>query len=139
VVRTLRKPVPLAELLDTVSELLRGAAAAAPARAAGPPIDPVLQHFGGDRGLYESFRGGCLERFADDLAQGNAAVASGDAAALRRVAHGLKAVLELLGQNDLASQARTLEDAAAAWEPGRPQPEGWLRLSRGMAELRRRA
>lgn len=139
VVRTLRKPVPLAELLDTVSELLRGAAAAAPARAAGPSIDPVLQHFGGDRGLYESFRAGCLERFADDLAQGNAAVASGDAAALRRVAHGLKAVLELLGQTDLASQARTLEDAAAAWERGRPLPDGWLRLSRGVAELRRRA
>lgn len=141
VVRTLRKPVPLAELLDTVSALLRGAAprAAASGGPAVPAIDPVLQHFGGDRGLYESFRAGCLERFADDLAQGNVAMASGNAAALRRVAHGLKAVLELLGEADLAGQARTLEHAAAAWTPGRPLPEGWLRLSRGLAELRRRA
>ena len=138
VVRILRKPVPLTELLDTVSELLRGsAAAAAPAQPQADGVDPVQQHFGGDRGLYESFRAGCLQRFADDLAQGNMAVASGDAALLRRVAHGLKAVLELLGQPELAAQARTLEEAVAAWQPGRPLPEGWLRLSRGVAELRR--
>ncbi|RZI92397.1 MAG: response regulator transcription factor, partial [Rubrivivax sp.] len=99
VLRILRKPVPLAELLGTVSELLGGRTASAPpAVPAAAGVDPVQQHFGGDRGLYESFRAGCLERFADDLAQGNAAVASGDAPALRRVAHGLKAVLELLGQ-----------------------------------------
>jgi len=141
VLRTLRKPVPLAELLDTVGELLRAgtAIAARPAARPAPGVDPVLQHFGGDQGLFESFRAGCLERFADDLAQGNAAVACGDAAALRRVAHGLKAVLELLGQPELAGQARVLEEAAAAWAPGRPLPEGWLGLSRGLAELRRRA
>lgn len=142
VVRTLRKPVPLAELLDTVSELLRGGTGggvATPVEAGVPGVDPVRQHFGGDHGLYESFRAGCLARFADDLAQGNTAVTSGDAAALRRVAHGLKAVLELLGQPDLAGQARALEEAAAAWVPGRPLPEGWLRLSRGLAELRRGA
>lgn len=141
VLRTLRKPVPLAELLDTVGEMLRAgtATAARPAARPAPGVDPVLQHFGGDQGLFESFRAGCLERFADDLAQGNAAVASGDAAALRRVAHGLKAVLELLGQPELAGQARALEEAAAAWAPGRPLPEGWLGLSRGLAELRRRA
>ncbi|MGM9483087.1 response regulator [Roseateles sp. NT4] len=137
VVRALRKPVPLAELLDTVSQLLRGGAAVALPRAAG--VDPVLQHFGGDRGLYESFRAGCLERFSDDLAQGNAAVASGDAPSLRRVAHGLKAVLELLGHLELAAQARALEEAAAAWTPGSVLPEGWLPLSRGLAELRRGA
>lgn len=138
VVRTLRKPVPLADLLDTVGELLRGSPARASVAAPDSHADPVLQHFGGDRGLYESFRVGCLQRFADDLAQGNMAIASGDATSLRRVAHGLKAVLELLGQVDLSAQARRLEDALAAWEPGRPLPDGWLRLSRGVAELRRR-
>ena len=140
VARTLSKPVPLGELLGTVSELLRGvAAAAAPAVEVAAGTDPVRQHFGGDSALFESFRAGCLDRFADDLAQGNAAVARGDAAALRRVAHGLKAVLELLGQPALAGQARALEDAAASWTAGMPVPEGWLPLSRGVAELRRRA
>jgi len=138
VARVLRKPVPLAALLDTVAELLGGRDAGTPAAAtmfAG--VDPVQQHFGGDRVMYESFRAGCLERFAEDLAQGNVAVASGDAPALRRVAHGLKAVLELLGQPALAEQARALEVAAAGWTPGRPLPEGWARLSRAVAELRR--
>lgn len=138
VVRTLRKPVPLAELLDTIGELLGGRGASAAPAVAVIGVDPVQQHFGGDRGLYESFRAGCLERFADDLAQGNAAVASGDAPALRRVAHGLKAVLELLGHPSLAAQALVLETAAADWAPGRPLPEGWLPLSRAVAELRRR-
>jgi len=139
VARVLRKPVPLAELLDTVAELLAGRDAGAPAAAIAVPagVDPVQQHFGGDRVMYESFRAGCLERFAEDLAQGNVAVASGDAPALRRVVHGLKAVLDLLGQPGLAEQARVLEMAAAAWTPGRPLPEGWARLSRAVAELRR--
>jgi DNA-binding response OmpR family regulator len=139
VVRTLRKPVPLIELLDTFSELLRGRALArAPIAALTTGVDPVLQHFGGDRALYDSFRAGCLGRFADDLAQGNAAVASGDAPALRRVAHGLKAVLELLGHPDLAAQARALEMAAADWASGKHLSGGWLPLSRALAELRRR-
>ena len=140
IARTLRKPVPLAELLDTVSGLLRGRTlAASPVAAVASGVDPVRQHFGGDRDMYESFRAGCLERFADDLAQGNAAVASGDAPALRRVAHGLKAVLELLGHPALAARARMLETAAADWAPGSPLPEGWLPLSRALAELRRSA
>jgi DNA-binding response OmpR family regulator len=140
VVRILRKPVPLAELLDTVSDLLSGVSHVQPAATAkATDADPVQLHFGGDRELYESFRKTCLERFADDLAQGNAAVASGDGALLRRVAHGLKAVLELLGQSALAEEARRLENAAAAWVPGLALPEGWARLSRGVVELRRRS
>lgn len=135
VARVLCKPVPLAELLDTVAGLLRGAVPAAPAPALPPPADPVQLHFGGDRALYESFRAGCIERFADDLAQGDAAAAAADAAALRRVAHGLKAVLELIGQPALAAQARVLEQAAADWTPGAPWPAGWAVLARGLIDL----
>lgn len=137
VARMLRKPVALAELLGAVAALLRGNRAV-PADAAPEPaaVDPVQQHFGGDRLLFESFHAVCLERFADDLTLGNAALAAGDVAALRRVAHGLKAVLELIGQPALSAQARALEDAAAAWVPGQPLPEGWPALARGMAELR---
>ena len=135
---TLRKPVPLAELLDTIAGLLAGASAvaapvAAPALAA---VDPVRQHFGGDRAMYEAFRAGCLDRFVDDIAQGEAAVTAGNAAALRRVAHGLKVVLELIGEPGLAAQARALENAAAACAPGQKLPEGWPRLAMGLADLR---
>ncbi|MBI3345774.1 MAG: response regulator transcription factor [Burkholderiales bacterium] len=135
VARVLCKPVPLAELLDTVAGLLRGAVSAAPAPALPPVADPVRQHFGGDRALYESFRAGCIERFADDLAQGDAATAGADAASLRRVAHGLKAVLELIGQPVLAAQARRLEQEAADWAPGMPWPAGWVALAQGLIDL----
>lgn len=132
----LRKPVPLVELLDTVAGLLRQAPASAAPPAAPPAVDPVAQHFGGDRALFESFRSGCLSRFADDLAQGQAAIDAGDAQALRRVAHGLKAVLELIGEPVLAAQARALEDATAALGPGEPLPVGWEPLAFGLEGLR---
>lgn len=128
VARTLRKPVPLAELLGTIAELLGGG----PARDAAPAADDAVQrHFGGDRALFEQFREGCIQRFADDLAQGDAAVARGDAAALRRVAHGLKAVLELIGHPDLAAQARAVEDEAAQGHIA----AGWAGLAHGLAAL----
>lgn len=136
VARVLRKPVPLTELLDTVAELLGRSARAGAVPAAPAVPDPVLQHFGGDRTLYESFRSGCLDRFGDDLAQGEAAAAAGDAPALRRVAHGLKAVLELIGEPAMAAQARLLEDATAAWVAGQPVPPGWEPLALALVELR---
>lgn len=136
VTRTLRKPVPLAELLRTVTELLQGqATTASPPPPAAPPMPATLQtHFGGDLDLFERFRTGCLERFADDIAQGDAAVAADDAEALRRVAHGLKAVLELLGHPDLSIQALVLEEAATH---GSTLPAaGWTVLRRGLQALR---
>lgn len=138
VARILRKPVPLVELLDTIAALLRdaGAAPAAPAAPAAMPLDPVAQHFGGDRALFEQFLDGCLSRFADDLAQGRAACEAGDAPALRRVAHGLKAVLELIGEPGLSAQARALENALADAPPGAPLPAGWEPLAFGLEGLR---
>lgn len=127
VARTLRKPVPLAQLLATVAELLQAGPPAVLAAVAG---DPVQDHFGGDRVLYEQFRAGCAERFAGDLAQGDAALAAGDTVALRRVAHGLKAVLTLLGQPALAARAHALEVAAS--DGGRI--EGWPALAAGLRE-----
>ncbi|WP_457428002.1 response regulator [Roseateles sp. P5_E7] len=133
VARTLRKPVPLAELLDTIAELLGGGTAPWSTAEAD---DAVQQHFGGDRAMFESFRAGCILRFADDIAQGDAAVAAADAAALRRVAHGLKAVLELIGHPGLAAQARALEDAAAAAAfSAAPQAAGWAAVAQGLLDL----
>ena len=137
VARTLRKPVPLLELLDTVAELLRGRTAAAPATEPAPADDddPVRRHFGGDRVLFETFRDGCIQRFADDLAQGDAAIAGGDAAALQRVAHGLKAVLALIGHPGLAAAARALEDAAAAGADPAGHAAAWAQLAQGLVAL----
>jgi DNA-binding response OmpR family regulator len=137
VARTLRKPVPLAELLDTVAELLRpGALAPASAQHSSPQVvDPVQQHFGGDRALYESFRASCIERFGDDLMQGDAAVATGDAAVLCRVAHALKAVLEMIGQPALAGQARALEAATTDGALGAPERAAWSGLAGGLQTL----
>lgn len=134
VARVLHKPAPLLQLLDAVAGLLRPQAVPGPAGV--PPADPVLQHFAGDRALFESFRAGCIERFADDIAQGQAALAEADVPRLRRVAHGLKAVLDLIGQPALSAQARALEDAAAAWTPGQAVPGGWPALAAGLAALR---
>ncbi|MFG6430760.1 response regulator [Roseateles sp. LYH14W] len=133
VARTLCKPVPLAELLGTVAELLRLAPPAAPAvKGAGP----VHTHFGGDQALYDSFRAGCITRFADDLAQGDAALASADAATLRRVAHGLKAVLEMLGEPGLSAHAGALEAALEHGRPGDQTLAGrWAALADGLAGL----
>lgn len=138
VARTLRKPVPLAELLSTITELLQRPASIAspvPAPAPAAPAPTTLHtHFGGDRDLFERFRAGCLARFADDIAQGDAAVAADDADELRRVAHGLKAVLELLGHPDLSIQALVVEEAAAH---GTSLPvAGWTVLRRGLQALR---
>jgi HPt (histidine-containing phosphotransfer) domain-containing protein len=91
----------------------------------------VQRHFGGDRVLFETFRDGCVARFADDLAAGDAAVAGADAVALRRVAHGLKAVLELIGHAGLAAEARAIEDAAAQGVVD----TRWAALARGLVEL----
>ncbi|WP_422018290.1 response regulator [Roseateles sp.] len=138
VARTLRKPVPLAQLLTTIAELLDPARAADAAVPAAPVVvqDPVQQHFGGDRALFDSFRAGCIERFAADIDAGNAAWAAADVAALRHVAHGLKAVLVLIGHGDLAEQARALEQGAADWTPGQPLPGGWNALAQGLQALR---
>ncbi|RTL45654.1 MAG: response regulator transcription factor [Burkholderiales bacterium] len=135
----LRKPVPLLALLDTIASLLREApGSTVPVPQPADEVDPVHAHFGGDRALFDSFRHGCLERFADDLAQGHAAVLAGDAQALRRVAHGLKAVLTLIGEPGLSAQARALEDAMTNTPPGAPLPPGWEPLAFGLQGLRER-
>ena len=127
----------LAELLDTGAELLRaGAVAPAPTPQASPqPVDPVQQHFGGERELSESFRASCSERFGDDLMQGDAAVATGDAAVLCRVAHALKAVLEMIGQPGRAGQARALEAATTDGTLGNAERAAWGGLADGLGAL----
>ena len=126
--RVLHKPVSVATLRDSVhtalASLNHGATLAsdtdsdmasdtAPASAAPPPPpDPVATYFGGNHSLYAAWRSACLAQLPADLAAAQAALASGDSATLRRLAHNLKSALAMLGQPQSAELARQLEQQA---------------------------
>lgn len=130
--RRLPKPVSLGELARCVQDAVGAGAAPALAdeAAAAPPCATLsaperaalAQHFGGDEGLFLAYRRSCLAQFPADQRAGDSALASGDAPALRRLAHSLKSVLATLGQGEAGSTARALEDAAARvdWPACRP-------------------
>lgn len=114
--RRLSKPTSLTELEQCVRDAVGGGPstldAAAPALADSEQA-AMAQHFGGDEALFLAYRASCLAQFANDQRAGDAAVASADAAALRRLAHSLKSVLATLGQAAASAVARQLEDCAA--------------------------
>ena len=116
----LDKPVSTLALEDCVREALGlapdSADVAAPeAETSDDSADALAAaaHFGGDVALFRAFRDGCLAQFPLDRAAGDAACATGDGAALRRVAHNLKSVLRLLGLEPASRLAARLEQAAA--------------------------
>jgi CheY-like chemotaxis protein len=125
--RVLHKPASVGQLMACVSEALATPMQAAPPAAAVGLSDPVDEFFGGNRPLYEAYRVDCLARFPVDLGEGDLAARSGDAQALRRVAHNLKSVLTLLGEAAAAQQARSTE-ALAASGTVEPMREGWRQL-----------
>ncbi len=116
--RVLHKPVSVATLRDSVhTALARLSHTATPAddvaQASAPlPPDPVATYFGGNHSLYAAWRSACLAQLPADLAAAQAALASGDSATLRRLAHNLKSALAMLGQPQSAELARQLEQQA---------------------------
>lgn len=126
----LAKPVSMQALMDCVQAALDDNTPADDPRAPPPapgaasagtvtdPADPrsaaIAAHFAGDAGLYDAFRASCLPLFLDDIVQGDAALATQDAAALRRLGHSLKSVLRTLGIEAGAAEAQALESAALA-------------------------
>ena len=116
--QTIHKPVSMLALAETVAAALAddGTAAPEPVAVSAPfgEAAAVAAHFGGDEALFHAFRNGCLAQFPDDLRQAQAAWNSGDASALRRMAHSLKSVLLLLGETEASATARRLEHAAEA-------------------------
>ncbi|MBN9339419.1 MAG: hypothetical protein ABT02_11780 [Comamonadaceae bacterium SCN 68-20] len=133
--RVLAKPVGVGLLLETVREALQGTMQAGPLPTGLPPEpaaeasaqDPVAAFFGGDHGLYQAYLASCLAQFGNDLAQGDAAARAHDAPALQRVAHSLKSVLTMLGQQHAAQEAREIEAHAAAGATAEMRG-GWQRL-----------
>ncbi len=177
--RQLAKPVSIHHLLDTVHEALSGtgsptvaAPAALPVRSADTPgpqggseqpsrdsaapdqAEAVSLYFGGDSALFQAYRQACLPLFADDLALGDAALAKGDVAALRRLGHSLKSVWRTLGETSAAQAAQALDSAAQATaapkpvasptvEPGTPGlnpviEAAWAQTRQHLARLSRR-
>lgn len=129
--RLLSKPCSLAELEACVRDALAEAGACtagtAPVATTAPeaPSLPegqaaaIAEHFGGNAALYHAFRASCLHQFQADLAEGDKALAAGDAPALRRLAHSLKSVLLSLGHAEAAERARALEQAGEQADPTR--------------------
>jgi CheY-like chemotaxis protein len=156
VFQVLGKPVALAELVDCTRRALSAAATPdspralpascdeatplAPVPAPSPPAASandvaaaVAHYFGGDFKLYVDFDRRCREQFGADLNYGDRALASADLAALRRLAHSLKSVLQSLGHGgasalsallEVAAEQEKFAEAKGLWE----QLAGWLRV-----------
>jgi CheY-like chemotaxis protein len=140
--RMLAKPVPLATLHGCVREAL---ALAEQDRAARPTMSApgaaraaALDAFGGDQALFDTYRAGCLARFATDIAVGDRASAGADTAALRRLGHDLRSVLQLIGEPDAAHCAAALEQAALAAD-AQALAAAWSALRSLLAPLARPA
>lgn len=120
VFRVLDKPVPYLDLVACVEQALGAVhpppeqvevlAHSLPATQRQRAID---DHFGGQAALFDEFLGSCLAQLPADIEAGDQACATHDAGALRRVAHNLKSVLQLIGSADGHAMARRLEHAAA--------------------------
>lgn len=129
--QVLGKPVSLADLSACVAAALARAAQSpsttapdrptdsAPTDSTAPEHTPdtrqraIAEFFGGDAGLYAAFSAQCAQQFAHDVAAGDRALAGGDLAAMRRLAHSLKSVLLTLGHASDSARAARLEDCAA--------------------------
>lgn len=128
--RVLMKPAPLAAVIDCVrwatstDDATSVPASVTEVAATGSAVD---EFFAGDRTLYDGFRASCIEQFPRDVAAGDAALAGGDWAALRRLAHGLKTVLRSLGHGADSALAAQLEDDAAAGRADAARG-GWRQL-----------
>jgi len=124
--RILRKPASVAQLQACVLEAFAGhEAAPPPADVPAQPADPssaesdaVLAYFGGDAGLFRAYRAKCLVQFEHDWAAGDAALRSGDLAALQRLSHSLATVFRTLGWAEDGRAAKQLEALAAAGDAG---------------------
>lgn len=109
-------------------------AAAAPATTADAPAGPaseaaaIERYFGGDRSLFLLYRQQCRTQFAEDLRQGDALAAAGRTAEMQQLAHSLKSVLSMLGDEGASASARALEDAAARGD-GRAASGHWRALA----------
>lgn len=131
VTEVLSKPVSVGALQAAVARARTRRAGSAPGGggavpAAGPAdmasaaggsaseAAAVGNYFGGDRSLFVLYRQQCLAQFTEDIRRGDACAAAGRVAEMRHLAHSLKSVLSMLGDDVAGARARALEDVSAA-------------------------
>jgi CheY-like chemotaxis protein len=133
--RILRKPASVAQVQDCVLDAFVGQDAAPPpadvpgqsADCSSADGDAVLAYFGGDAALFRAYRAKCLVQFEHDLAAGDAALRSGDLAALQRLSHSLATVFRTLGWEEDGKVAKQLEVFAAEGD-AQASATAWARL-----------
>ncbi len=133
--RVLHKPVPLAQLQACVRDGVASVPADCPPESGlATGSDVIRRFFGGDRALFERYAASCRMQFVNDLKIGSDAAKVGDLQTLRRLAHSLRTVLDMLGYSTDANLAHTLERSA---EAGRIQDAeaGWAALRVALARL----
>ncbi len=74
----------------------------------------MREHFGGNERLFNHYESLCLAHFPDDIARADAALNQADWTGLQHCAHNLKTVLRLLGWDDAALLAASLEEQATS-------------------------
>jgi len=79
-----------------------------------PQQASVDQYFHANLSLYWAFSQACQMQFPKDVAAMHAAVLAGDVGSIRRLAHSLKTVFQMLGHTSQYAQALALEVAAGA-------------------------
>ncbi len=147
VFRVLDKPVPYLDLVACVEQAI-GVANQLPADQAAMRADsvPATQrqraiddHFGGQAALFDEFLASCLAQLPADIEAGDQACATHDTGALRRVAHNLKSVLQLIGSTEGHAMARRLEHAAAEGQAFAAMTSDWGQVRALVKSLRRPA
>ncbi len=145
--RVLTKPASVGTLLDAVSQALVDPAlvtAAPPSSMPASATDLVNKYFGGNQRLFMAYHQSCLDQFVEDLRMGDHAVQTQDNAGLHRIAHNLKSVLTLLGEEEGARLALRTETwaaqgawalAASSWGPLRAQVHAFVDRSGDVHQL----
>ena len=147
VVRVLDKPVPYLDLVACVEQAI-GSAGQRPPSPTVVMADslPATQrqraiddHFGGQAALFDEFLASCLAQLPADIEAGDQACAAHDTGALRRVAHNLKSVLQLIGSTEGHAMARRLEHAAAEGQAFTAMMSDWGQVRALVKSLHRPA
>lgn len=99
-----------------------------------PASPATLPYFGGNAALASAYVASCREQFPRDVLTGDAACAAHDLAALHRIAHSLRTVLQILGHPADAACAVALDQACAAGDHTAVQAH-WQRLRAALARI----
>jgi CheY-like chemotaxis protein/HPt (histidine-containing phosphotransfer) domain-containing protein len=131
----LDKPASVAALVDAVCRALELEGSVTGVRPHGQAVS-LRDRFNGRSDLFDAFVSATVAGFPEDIGRGDAAIAKQDVVSLRREAHNLKSVLQLMGADEWSALARRLE--ALTEDPfSDPQELAalWRQLSAGLRTL----